>query len=173
MKFTHGLIALCLIMLFSCSKDGMEYASDYSRSLTAWQQFKSSSDNSYIYTVATASWTGTGTQTTITIDKGKIVSRAYIATQRGQNGGQPGSVTVDEWTENESTLGQHNYGAALITLDAVYDEAKTNWLQKKDGRTIYFEAKNNGMISSCGYVTDGCADDCFTGITITEIKLLQ
>lgn len=173
MKFTHGLIALCYVMLLSCQKDGMEYASDYSRSLTAWQQFKSSSDNSYTYTVATGSWTGTGTKTTLTIDKGKITTRAFIATQPVQNGNQPGSVTVDEWTETGTTLGEHNYGAALLTLDDIYNEAKINWLQKKDGRTVYFEAKNNGMISSCGYVTDGCADDCFTGVTITEIKSLR
>jgi len=45
-------------------------------------------------------------------------------------------------------------------------------LLKRDNVTTYFEAKNNGMISSCGYWPNNCADDCFTGVSITLIEAL-
>ena len=45
------------------------------------------------------------------------------------------------------------------------------WLRMdEDENLIFFEANNKGMISTCGYFPKNCADDCFTGITITEIK---
>lgn len=37
----------------------------------------------------------------------------------------------------------------------------------------YEKNKNSGMISTCGYVEDGCQDGYFTGITIEEIEVLQ
>jgi hypothetical protein len=33
----------------------------------------------------------------------------------------------------------------------------------------YFEAETDGLLSSCGYVEDGCQDDCFVGIHIAGI----
>lgn len=38
--------------------------------------------------------------------------------------------------------------------------------------STYFETKNNGLISTCGYVENTCADDCFIDITITRIAKL-
>jgi len=37
----------------------------------------------------------------------------------------------------------------------------------------YEKNKNSGMISTCGYVEDGCQDGYFTSITIEEIEVLQ
>jgi len=54
----------------------------------------------------------------------------------------------------------------------VYEKARNNWLIKRSNTETYFEAKNNGIISSCGYVKDGCQDDCFNGITITLVEAL-
>ncbi|WP_255474197.1 hypothetical protein [Flavobacterium sp. SLB02] len=43
---------------------------------------------------------------------------------------------------------------------------------KRKNVTNYFEAKNDGLISQCGYVEKGCMDDCFVGITIKSIERL-
>jgi hypothetical protein len=77
-----------------------------------------------------------------------------------------------EWIEAGNELNSHqNSGAAdVLTLDQIYDKARTEWLIKRGKATIYFEAKNDGMLSSCGYVPDGCMDDCFVGIHINSIK---
>src|SRR5690606_27029376 len=79
-----------------------------------------------------------------------------------------------EWIENEDEINSHQQGSAAkaITLDEVYETAKNNWLVKRENAKIYFENKNDGMISTCGYIEDGCQDDCFTGITIEYIEAL-
>jgi len=162
---------LFAIAMASCKKSTIANNGDYNRSYQAWQDFKKSSGNSYRYTVITSSWTGNSTTTLITVRSGKVVERSVVA--RGYAG--PGATTitvVDQFTENEAQLGSHQRGAALRTLDDIYKTAKEDWLLKRDKVTVYFEAKNNGMISSCGYVPDGCADDCFTGIDITIIEAI-
>jgi hypothetical protein len=77
------------------------------------------------------------------------------------------------WTENENEINTHReMAAAAITLDEVYEKARTEWLIKRKDVNVYFETKNNGMISSCGYVNKGCMDDCFNGIRIAYIQPL-
>jgi hypothetical protein len=78
---------------------------------------------------------------------------------------------VSSWDEDANNIGTHNAGAEVLTLDQIYDKAKNEWL-KADTKTnkIYFETDAKGLIASCGYVPDGCQDDCFTGVTITSIK---
>ena len=61
-------------------------------------------------------------------------------------------------------------GEAPLTFDQIYEKARTEWLVKRENATTYFEAENNGLISKCGYVDDGCQDDCFIGIQISSIK---
>ncbi|RWY54329.1 hypothetical protein [Mucilaginibacter gilvus] len=78
------------------------------------------------------------------------------------------------WHEEVANLGTHgNEGAELLTLDQVYTKAQNVWLKVDDTKNdVYFDAKNNGLISFAGYVPKGCVDDCFTGIMITEISKL-
>jgi hypothetical protein len=113
------------------------------------------------------SWAGFATRTTITVEKGKIVERHFKYTT------VPTSTTIPptalEWTENENEINNHPESPAL-TLDEVYDKARNEWLLKRKSAKTYFEAKNNGLISSCGYVEDGCQDDCFIGIYIDSIE---
>ncbi len=87
--------------------------------------------------------------------------------------GEPLSAVL-EWQEEGGALGTHQYtGAAeVLTLDEVFDKAANDWLVKNEDRQTYFEAKNNGMISLCGYVPEGCQDDCFTGIRIASIEAI-
>ena len=172
MKQGHLLVAFLFLMsLASCRKDTLSHGADYTRSYKAWQAFKASSNNAYRYLVATTSWTGYGTETVITVKNGKVVGRSYVAKLHANNG--TGAVTVTaQWTEDETQLSTHQEGAPALTLDAIYEQARTHWLLKRDDAKTYFEAKNNGMISSCGYVPNGCADDCFMGIHISLIEAI-
>ena len=155
-------------MLFAnaCKKDEIAYGFDYGRSHKAWQDFKKANGDSYSYQVTTSSWVGYGSETTITIKQGKITERSYVRKAYTTSG----PTVVLEWKEDETQLGTHQEGAALMTMDEVYTKAKDEWLLKRDNAKTYFEAKNDGMISLCGYVPNGCADDCFMGITIKFIK---
>lgn len=151
----------------ACKKDDIANASDFDKSYKAWKKFKTSSANSYRYMVITTSWTGYRTETILTIVDGKIVQRAYVAKITRY----PNPTTIaEEWTETTGNLNSHQNGAATLTLEDVYTKAKTDWLLKREKSKTYFEANHNGMISTCGYVDDNCADDCFNGITIGYIE---
>ena len=165
------LIMLLIVGIFtSCKKSDIEYGSDFDKSYKTWLDFKASSHNSYRYKVSFGSWTGYSDETVITVKDGRIVARAYTATMIEHPSNQ---VTVrEEWAEDSKSLNTHINGSATFTLDEIYEKAKTVWLVKRKDAKVYLETKNNGMISSSGYVPDNCADDCFNGITITSIEAI-
>lgn len=161
------LCSLFIVMVFSsCSKNKIEYESAFQKSYKEWLNFKNTSKNSYEYTVVWSSWTGVSWQTIISVKDGSVIRRSYKM-----------SVPDDwiprpelEWTEEGNEVGLHDSGAEPITLDEVYYKAEHEWLIKRENTTTYFETKNNGMISTCGFRDNNCADDCFVGITILSIK---
>ena len=156
-------------LLLSCKKD-TGYWNDFSRSEKDWRSFKASSGNSYRYMVTTGSWTGATSETVVNVEKGQVVGRSYVRKMRDY----PDTLLVirDQWEEDVSSLGSHEQGAEPVTLDEIYLRAKNDWLKKRDNAKTYFETQNSGMISLCGYVNDGCMDDCFIGITIKYIEAL-
>ena len=83
-------------------------------------------------------------------------------------------MKVLSWSEQQTNLNDpsHSGGAPTWTIDQVYEQAKNDWLRKRDNAQSSFEAKNNGIISSCGYWEDGCMDDCFRGISISSVEAL-
>ncbi|WP_343668993.1 hypothetical protein [Chitinophaga sp.] len=169
MKNVFPVILLLFVCLFgSCKK--IEFADELARSKDVYIAFKASTGNSYAYVVRTDSWIGVTTLTTITVENGKVVKRAYVLKERVDTINE--LVVKDQWTEDASSLGSHEAGADIQTLDDVYDRARKDWLKKRDDANTYFEAKNNGMISTAGYVNKNCADDCFVGIEISSIEKL-
>lgn len=170
MKKENYLITLLLILIsFSaCKKDNLTYSNDFEKSYKTWIDFKKTSNDSYSYTVETSSWTGFRTATVLTVNKGKVVKRSYIAKSIERPSNQ--IFILEQWEEEGTTLKTHSNGSALKSLDEVYLQAKSEWLLKRKNIKNYFEAKNGGMISSCGFVEDNCADDCFVGIKISSIE---
>ena len=175
MKHTiYSLSLIFLALLFSsCKKEEISNKSDFEKSQNEWKKFKKYSGNSYQYTALRTSWVGMSFQTVITVKKGKVVRRKFTwivpddwTTQIPED--------QKEWTENENEINDHQQSGAAdaLTLDEIYDKAKNDWLKKRDNVTTFFEAKNNGLISSCGYTENNCADDCFVGINITSISPL-
>lgn len=176
MKIRLYFFSLLFISLafISCKKSDFRNQSDFEKSYNEWVKFKGTSGNSYRYTVSGGSWTGMGWQTVITVSEGNVVQRHFkLSFPVGWTGNLPDDDKV-EWTENENEINSHepNSAAEAITLDVIYERASNNWLKRRGNAKTYFEAKNNGLISLCGYVEDGCQDDCFNGITITSIETL-
>lgn len=173
MKNRILIISFCLIssLISSCSPYAdFNCKTDFKNSRKAWLNFKESTNNSYQYTVRSATWTGTK-ETTISVSNGVITKRHYEYTATGSPSKGLSKDKV-EWTENENEIGTHQNGAEGLTLDAVYDKAQQNWLIKRENSQTYFETQNNGMISTCGYRHKNCADDCFNGIHIKNIEAL-
>jgi len=174
MKRLFTLLAfLSLITGSGCKKDkdDLAYSGDYSRSYLAWHDFQTKCGDSYVYQMETGSWTGFRVETTITVKQGKIIERAYVLTEHQLISSGPTTV-VRQWKEDETQLGTHNEGHALLTLDDIYEQAKKDWLLKRDDAKTYFETDNDGMISLCGYTKNGCQDDCFNGVHIPFIRAL-
>ena len=168
--FVALLSAACLFS--ACKKDSLEHAADYGMSYQQFQSFKKTTNNSYEYKVIKSSWAMYSWSTVITVSQGKVVKRSYkVMLHQGQPALPPDQM---EWVENENEINSHTNGTAAeaVTLDVVYQHAKNEWLIKRKDTDFYFETKNNGMISTCGYVPRGCMDDCFTGIYIEYIHAL-
>ncbi len=164
------LITLCafLLIALTCCKRENNY-SEFDKSYSEWLKFKSKSQNFYSYTVTTSSFTGVGTETTIEIFNGVAFSRAFKVYSPDPSA--PGhKILAQQWREDKEQLNTHQDGAATKTLDEIYDEVKNNWIVKRPGAEIFFETKNNGLISLAGYVENNCQDDCFRGINITAIN---
>ncbi len=165
-------------------------------------RFKTASGNSYLFVTTGASWSGSSWQTDIRVNNGIATERKFVYTsfagvQMPETGwneekrqeilailetteqefvtsyGQSLQETLG-WVEDISGIGTHKNTAACpyLTLDAVYEEAKNEWLKKRENAETFFETENNGMISTCGYTPDGCQDDCFRGIRIVRIEAL-
>lgn len=171
-KRNYLFILLIGFLITSCSKSDMEYQNDFEKSQQVWLDFKRANNNSYQYTVTAGTWAGASWETTLTIVNGKVSQRHFKYTV--MNDDYKASIPEEEleWTENEDELNSHKHGAATLVLDEVYELAKNEWLKKRENSKTYFEVNNNGLISSCGYVEEGCQDDCFNGIQISSIKPL-
>ena len=172
-KYLILFLLITGISLSSCTKEEISHRNDREKSLKEFEKFKKTSANSYQYTVIRSSWVGMSWKTVINVKNGKVVQRDFNWTVPDD---WTPEIPADQkkWTESENEINAHkDSGAAdAVTLDEIYTRAKNDWLKKRDNVTTYFEAKNNGLISSCGYFLNGCLDDCFVGINITSISSL-
>jgi hypothetical protein len=175
MMNTKALLWLiCLATLFvSCKKENIENKKEFDRSYQKWLDFKTASADSYQYTIGGGSWTGLGWEVTIVVKEGKVVKRDFkYNIPTNWDGNIPDEKK--QWTENAGEINSHIDTPAgnALTLDEIYEKARTYWLKNRSGAKTYFEATNTGLISSCGFVPNDCVDDCFNGITIISIKKL-
>lgn len=172
MNRNNYLFILLLIVstLLSCKKSDIEYDNNFDKSYKTWLAFKASSNNSYRYKVNFTSWTGYSEETVITVKDGKAIGRSYLAKTVEQPSNQ--TVVREEWVEDLNSLNTHTKGYTAFTLDEIYYKAKTVWLLKRKDAEVSLETKNSGMISSCGFVPHNCADDCFSGISISSIEAM-
>ncbi|MGV3761481.1 hypothetical protein [Parapedobacter sp.] len=197
------LIFSTAFLLGACEKSDIEHENSFERSYQAWLDFKATSGDRYRYEVSGATWAGSSWRTTITVRNGKVVQRdfRYIVFNDNPMPDEGwGSASMAElldgfgftaeefeeqegytlleslqWTEHESELGQHEASPAsgIQTLDDIYEKARSFWLKKRSDAEVYFEATNNGLLSTAGFVPNGCADDCFSGISIRSIEAVD
>jgi major membrane immunogen (membrane-anchored lipoprotein) len=175
MKRNLFIFTILLIGFYftSCVKSEINYENDFEKSHKEWLSFTNMSGNSYRYLVTGSSWVGSSWQTVITVTNGKITQRYFkYNSVKGLIENIPQEAL--EWTEDENEINSHEHTSAAegLTVDQIYNKARNEWLIKRKNSKTYFEANNNGLISSCGYVEDNCMDDCFRGINIAYIVSL-
>lgn len=174
MKDIFLLFALLIIgcSFSSCNESVCEHEDQFEKSYDAWLAFKARSNNSYTYTTKASTWVGTTWETTITVVNGKITQRSFRHTEIADGIELYGDL---EWVEKEGEINSYDNTPAFeaLTLDDVYEKAQENWLVRREGAKVSFEAQNDGMISLCGYAPDNSEDDNFKGVRIVDIKILE
>lgn len=173
MKTSKLLLLFLLIGLLSCKKDDdskTTHVKNYKESLNKWAELKAKNGNSYTYKTTFVSWVGGGSTTELKVENGKVTGRSYqqfIIDNTGQR------TIIDSYTETTSEVGTHQKGARPLTIDELYSSCLGEFLIADDKtNTLYFETDANGIMSSCGFVPDNCADDCFRGVTIKDLNWL-
>lgn len=170
-KFLFIILICISTLIYSCKSAAIEYQNAFETSQEAWLNFKESTNNSYQYTVSNSSWTGSRWETHITVKNGTISERSFKYTSTR---GLPDNFPENErqWVETKDEIGTYDNGAEAFTLDEIYKRAEDEWLIERENAKTYFKTENSGLISTCGYVENMCADDCFRGITIDRIESL-
>ncbi len=164
--FLLAVLGVCFAISCDDAED-FHYQNNFEKSYERWLSFKKECKDSYSYTTHIASWTGVEGKTKIVVERGEVVERTYSHTRYEK--GKPVVKDSYTWTEIAEQIGTHNEGATPLTLDAIYEKARTDWLVNRGNAKFYFETENAGMISTCGYRGTNCADDCFVGVRIIEI----
>jgi hypothetical protein len=137
-----------------------------------WQRARDAHGNSYTYTHVRSSFSGPLKRTTLTVEQGAVVSRAFVLFERDPQTGIP--AVTDTWNEQGAEIGSHAEGAPALTLDAYYrqcrDEILAHVPAQSHGQVIL---DGNGFLIACGTVRDdNCADGCGEGFSLDAITLL-
>jgi len=144
----------------------------YNESLNKWTYLKKINGESYTYQTTFLSWAGFGSTTQLKIAEGKVIARIYKEFSTDEQTGQ--RKITDSYSEVEETLGSHEKGASPMTIDELYNSCASDYLiVDKENNTLYFETNINGLMTLCGFVPNGCADDCFQGISIDSFEWIS
>lgn len=127
--------------------------------------------NQYQYAIESASFTGTHWKTTIVVVAERPTARSFEQWRydTGSQAPMPTKIVDVQWTENAGQLGSHRDGAPAKTMETLYDDCERDVLTKDpSSNTVSFKAEARGVLRECWYVPNNCADDCSTGVVLTE-----
>ncbi|WP_152286662.1 hypothetical protein [Flavicella marina] len=170
---------ILFITTIACEQDSIDITDSfksengltYNESLDNWNNLKSVHGNSYSYQVPNYSWTGNSSTTTITVQNGIVIAREYESLKPNEPGLQPEFIESITYQENKSELGTHEFGADIKTIDDYYNDCSTKYLTvDQETNMLTLSTDQTGMITSCGYTPENCADDCYRGITIKNFE---
>lgn len=183
MKTNRLFPLIFMVILMSCEKNNDDKSSvlttlkgesgfNYNESFAKWTELKNKNGNSYIYQTTFFSWTGFGSTTELKIEEGVVISRDYQEFITNETTGQ--REIIDTYTETETNLGSHEKGANLLSIDDLYNSCASEYLiVDTEKNTLYFETELDGLMTLCGFVPDGCMDDCFRGVRIDSFKWID
>ncbi|TXK36519.1 hypothetical protein FVR03_17580 [Pontibacter qinzhouensis] len=169
----YAIVALLLVCCVACEQqdDLNGYDVHHKQSLSKWQEVRGQQGNSYSYHVNFVSWSGFGNTTKITVENGAVTGRTYKAYTRNETTGE--REVIGSYVENQATLGSHESGAPLLTINDLYQSCAKDYLVvDKKRNTIYFETDVAGLLQMCGFVPKDCMDDCYAGIRIDSLVWL-
>ena len=144
----------------------------YQESIEKWNSLKKANGNSYIYQTTVESWAGFGSTTELKVVDGKVVSRMHQDFNIDDKSGK--RETTNSYTENENKVGSHKDGAPPLTIDELYTSCAGKYLVvEAEENMLYFNTDEKGLMTTCGFVPNNCADDCFEGISIDSFQWID
>lgn len=144
----------------------------YNESKDKWNVLKSKHGKSYIYQTSVTSWSGYSYITEIKVIDDIVTSRIYQEFRVDNTNGN--KEVIDSYNESINDLGSHEEGAAPLTIDELYNICASEYLViDEENNTLYFKTELNGLMTLCGFVPDGCMDDCFKGISINSFDWVK
>lgn len=189
-----------LLLFSGCEKSESEMNSQFDMSFKSWLDFKQKNENNYEYTTQGANRNNYAWTTRIVVEDGVVVKRSFEYTKfagvdKPSGGWGENSISqilnrlnmtekeyqtqykyaiTEElsWEENGEEVGKtlNTPATKPWNLDQMYEWARLLIKDSKPGKQIYFEVDSRLLIKSCGFVLQGCQDDCFEGIVFKEIK---
>lgn len=167
-------------VLYSCDdqSESIENNTAYENSLTAWNDLKEVNGSSYTYEVITKSVFDFGSTTQITVIDNIVVSRNYEAYNLFDENNMPlqwdNRIITNSYSENSTNLNINNEGASALTIDELYNLCLKDYLTVNPKRnTIYFNVDTIGVLENCGFTPNGCQDDCYTGVTLSNFEWIN
>ncbi len=136
------------------------FAEALAKSLAAWRAARDAHGSNYAYTSKTASFTGTYSQDTYIFAVGSLVA---IEGERGVSVTDGGKEVAERRSQALAELPE----TPARTMDDVYEYCRTEVLTKDpNANQVIFSTDARGILATCGYVPNGCMDDCFLGDTV-------
>ncbi|MFZ0489894.1 MAG: hypothetical protein WAM00_06610 [Salegentibacter sp.] len=165
------LSGACNLVEFSLGRIKGDSGISYNDSKVLWEELKTTNGNSYNYTIRFLSFAGFGSNTTITVTEGVVTERRYEAFEQREAEGGLIEEIVESYVETGADIGTHEEGAEALNIDELYDVCISKYLVVSPAEnTVYFNTWGEGVISTCGYVPDGCMDDCFIGFEMSHFE---
>lgn len=172
MTGSRQLLLFLIVTSISCEERRTPQFEAFRDSLSQWKDLKKENGNSYVYSTTFGSWAGFGSTTELKIEDGNVVARKYEAFRINETNGV--REITDTYAETKADLGSHEDGADLLTIDDLYHSCGKEYLRVDEANNeLYFEARPDGLMTLCGFVPKGCADDCFDGVRISSFEWIQ
>jgi len=144
----------------------------FEASVRAWDRLKNEHNNSYEYTIIDSTFSGYKSKLVTTVTTGRVTRREFWETKKTSGGGF-GPMEID-YIEAGRTIARNKKGGRPMTMDRFYINcAQKSLVVNQDKNTINFKTDGNGLLTICGHTPNGCADDCFEGIKISNFKWLE
>ena len=139
-----------------------------------WQQIQTKIKGNYSYKVSRSNRFGSTQTTEIIVRDNKVVERRYQFVDRRPEPIKPGEEPKprgSSWVEKNNDLGKHEEGAAIQTLDELYQQAIK--ITKQDPvpfQRLYTRLDAEGLLLACFTVDTRIADDVPpNGVSIASI----
>lgn len=178
MSRLSAVLIICSVVGLSGCTDGPLPLRNLDAAAARWQSLKADNGDDYRFVVNASSVFGPGYETTFTVQNDKIVKRSLVVTDINNEGN---TTPAESWSETEGTLGSHDEGAELRTVDERYAacraELEATNTARSDIDITYIapanaETTQHSVLASCfilpkGTVYDGGAE------VVTSLEFLR